>query len=201
MDLGECLEYTDEECPNCGRMRVERWSSGKHICEKCYWCVEDEAYYREEDEVSYIDAISDALRDYTCSKRSAELGILSNDLRNASAFLKQIHIYQELIEERRKSELDKYADRAALLGVNIYEAEEVATKIGISIERYLSLVESLIKWSNKNGFNYIEDISEEPIGLSDVEIRKQLKYEKNPMRIKELNKMLSSKVVRKKKRK
>lgn len=42
--LGECLDYTGEECPNCGRVRVEMWSCGKRICEKCHWCIEDEEY-------------------------------------------------------------------------------------------------------------------------------------------------------------
>lgn len=36
-----------------------------------------------------------------------------------------------------------------------------------------------------------EDIS----GLTDSQIRKMLKYEKNPMRIKQLNKMLSGKKI------
>ena len=44
-DLGEYLGYTGEPCPNCGRVRVEEYSGGKHICEKCNWCVEDEEYF------------------------------------------------------------------------------------------------------------------------------------------------------------
>ena len=55
--LGECLGYVNEKCPNCGRMRVEYWSCGKRICEKCHWCIEDQEYYYEEleDDESYID--------------------------------------------------------------------------------------------------------------------------------------------------
>lgn len=55
--LGECLGYTDEECPNCGRMRVEKWSCGKRICEKCHWCIEDKKFHYEEleDDESYAD--------------------------------------------------------------------------------------------------------------------------------------------------
>lgn len=45
--LDECLGYADFECPNCGRMRVESWSCGKHICEKCHYCVEDGEYCYE----------------------------------------------------------------------------------------------------------------------------------------------------------
>lgn len=46
--LGKCLGYTPEECPNCGHVRVERWSCGKRICEKCHWCIEDEDFCFEE---------------------------------------------------------------------------------------------------------------------------------------------------------
>ena len=42
--LGVWLGYTGECCPNCGRVRVEEWSCGKRICEKCNWCIEDENY-------------------------------------------------------------------------------------------------------------------------------------------------------------
>lgn len=63
MKLGECLGYIDEPCPKCGRVRVERWSCGKHICEKCHWVIEDETYYREEDEYAdgpdYFEAVSE----------------------------------------------------------------------------------------------------------------------------------------------
>lgn len=45
---GELIGYTGEPCPNCGRTRVEKWSCGKRICEKCHWCIEDENYYYEE---------------------------------------------------------------------------------------------------------------------------------------------------------
>lgn len=29
------IEYTANECINCGRMRVERYESGMEVCEKC----------------------------------------------------------------------------------------------------------------------------------------------------------------------
>lgn len=47
-NLGEYIGYTEEPCPNCGRMRVEKWSCGKRICEKCHWCIDDEKYYYSE---------------------------------------------------------------------------------------------------------------------------------------------------------
>jgi len=39
--LGKILGYTDKECPNCGRLRVEKFECGKEICEKCHWCITD----------------------------------------------------------------------------------------------------------------------------------------------------------------
>ena len=46
--LGKLIGYTADECPNCGRYRVEEWSCGKRVCEKCHWCIEDQNYYFEE---------------------------------------------------------------------------------------------------------------------------------------------------------
>ena len=43
------IHYVDIDCPKCGRHRVEFWNSGKHICEKCLWCIEDEEYHWELD--------------------------------------------------------------------------------------------------------------------------------------------------------
>lgn len=43
-ELGELIGYTGEACPNCGRVRVESWTCGKRICEKCHWCIEDNEY-------------------------------------------------------------------------------------------------------------------------------------------------------------
>lgn len=43
-ELGKCEGYIDKECPNCGRMRVEHYSCGKDICEKCGWSIQDKTY-------------------------------------------------------------------------------------------------------------------------------------------------------------
>lgn len=32
---GSPLKYLDKHCPNCGRYRVELFSNGKEVCEKC----------------------------------------------------------------------------------------------------------------------------------------------------------------------
>lgn len=34
-DKPEYLGYSDKECINCGRLRVEKYSNGTEICEKC----------------------------------------------------------------------------------------------------------------------------------------------------------------------
>ena len=31
------LGYSETPCPECGRLRVEKWSDGYEECEKCYW--------------------------------------------------------------------------------------------------------------------------------------------------------------------
>jgi hypothetical protein len=33
---GTPLKYMADNCVGCGRVRVELWSSGKRICEKCH---------------------------------------------------------------------------------------------------------------------------------------------------------------------
>lgn len=43
--MGECKGYIETPCPNCGRIRVEHWTCGKDICEKCHWCIQDKAYF------------------------------------------------------------------------------------------------------------------------------------------------------------
>ena len=43
--IGELVGYTDEPCPNCGRLRVERYESGLEICEKCNWCEQTKSYW------------------------------------------------------------------------------------------------------------------------------------------------------------
>jgi len=34
----------DTPCPNCGRFRLSRLSSGNHVCEVCSWHVEERNY-------------------------------------------------------------------------------------------------------------------------------------------------------------
>ena len=34
-EMGNLIGYTGENCVNCGRCRVEKWSSGLKICDKC----------------------------------------------------------------------------------------------------------------------------------------------------------------------
>lgn len=51
------IGYIDENCINCGRLRVELWDNGLKLCEKCNfdqdkqeysispWDIENEEYY------------------------------------------------------------------------------------------------------------------------------------------------------------
>lgn len=43
--IGKFVVYTGEPCPNCGRLRVERYESGLEICEKCNWCEQTKSYW------------------------------------------------------------------------------------------------------------------------------------------------------------
>ena len=43
---GYPLKYTGENCPKCGRTRVEKWTTGDRICEKCKWNIDKEKYER-----------------------------------------------------------------------------------------------------------------------------------------------------------
>ena len=44
MKLGKYLGYAETPCPNCGRLRLERYESGIEICEKCNWCPQEQRY-------------------------------------------------------------------------------------------------------------------------------------------------------------
>ena len=73
-DLGENLGYIGEPCPNCGRVRVIAYSGGKHICEKCAWCIEDNEYFdwaRYDDEVTFADYWSELEEIMTAGARNA----------------------------------------------------------------------------------------------------------------------------------
>lgn len=58
--FGEYEGYTGEECESCGRVRVEHYSEGFDICEKCRWCkqlqsfVTNEELYDEEEYGSWF---------------------------------------------------------------------------------------------------------------------------------------------------
>lgn len=41
---GKCLGYVSEPCPNCNRIRLEKYENGKHRCEKCEWSPEENNY-------------------------------------------------------------------------------------------------------------------------------------------------------------
>lgn len=118
---------------------------------------------------------------------------------------------RKLLAEERERQLAPYRLRAEALGITLEEAANMAILYGISVEDYLIGLESLVnclidyqtpKLPSLSDFveSYEEAYEEEDRGLSAAEIRKQLKYEKNPMRIKQLNKMLYgvSKKMRKK---
>ncbi len=48
--IGKLIGYTGNHCPNCGRLRVERYESGLEICEKCNWCEQTKSYWLDWEE-------------------------------------------------------------------------------------------------------------------------------------------------------
>lgn len=40
----QLCDYVDQDCEQCGRQRVCICPNGKHRCEKCNWCPEEQAY-------------------------------------------------------------------------------------------------------------------------------------------------------------
>ena len=48
--IGKLIGYTGKPCPNCGRLRVERYESGLEICEKCNWCEQTKSYWLDWEE-------------------------------------------------------------------------------------------------------------------------------------------------------
>ena len=46
----ELIGYTGESCPKCGRVRVEEYTDGTKVCEKCQWnlTINDYDYDYEE---------------------------------------------------------------------------------------------------------------------------------------------------------
>ena len=47
--LGRCEKYTGKPCVKCGRYRVEHYSNGFDVCEKCRWCEQLNNYVEDED--------------------------------------------------------------------------------------------------------------------------------------------------------
>lgn len=112
---------------------------------------------------------------------------------NAIEEMKKFIHDRELSKEERERRLEHYRLRAESLGVTIEELENMAVYNCMSIEACLGLIESLSDFSTRKPpslADLVEVFEEKDCGLSAADIRKQLKYEKNPMRIKQLNKML-----------
>lgn len=47
--IGSYIKYTGQPCPKCGRYRLELYTSGLSICEKCLYCVEEQRYIPEDE--------------------------------------------------------------------------------------------------------------------------------------------------------
>ena len=65
---GNCGEYIRKPCEKCGRHRVEHWSKGFDICEKCGWCEQLNEYIDETDE-GYFDSCGECKDFNVCSNQ------------------------------------------------------------------------------------------------------------------------------------
>jgi ribosomal protein L37AE/L43A len=54
--IGATVWYIGDPCPKCGRFRVERYTCGRSICEKCHYCVEEDRYVTDE-EISPLEEV------------------------------------------------------------------------------------------------------------------------------------------------
>ena len=167
--LGKCLGYTATECPNCGRVRVEVWVNGrnvKRICEKCHWCIEEGGYYHEELEEpdEGIYMAMMSREEHDLAHLSAQLAATNFKAPNSLLVAYPTHMWLDI--EKAWGELKEQV-------LNSCEP----------------LVYSLSEFAEKIGFSRDDDGSV----LTDVEIKRMLKHEKNPMRIKQLNKLLYGK--------
>ena len=64
--FGNCGEYIRKPCVKCGRHRVEHWSKGFDICEKCGWCEQLNQYINDGDE-RYFDSCGECKHFDACS--------------------------------------------------------------------------------------------------------------------------------------
>lgn len=48
-EYGKWLGYSSKPCPNCGRVRLERYENGKEVCEKCGWSPQEHRYVDSEE--------------------------------------------------------------------------------------------------------------------------------------------------------
>ena len=120
--------------------------------------------------------------------------IIPDDGKSTVDALRQMVIYERTLAEEREKQLQLYRERAEAIGVTFEQLEHMSITHGASIESCLCVLEAFLVPETKSSsladfVEIFEDKDEEE--LDAATIRKQLKYEKNPMRIKQLNKMLS----------
>ena len=122
----------------------------------------------------------------------------------------------EIHNEHSMSRWSEIEDRCEKLGYDIRLVAGYAQVMNTDIEHCLDLMEQIeakveedrkrigslsLCFDTINERNLFKPEPEDGPGLSEAQIKKQLKYEKNPMRIKQLNIMLNKKRKENKRRK
>lgn len=151
-------------------------------------------------------------RSLTTLKEALNVGIISEGSTTTSQFIKSLDEMKkrltEIHNEYAMSRWSEIENRCEKLGYDIRLVAGYAQVMNTDIEHCLDLMEqieakveedrkrvvalSLVFDNPANRNLYIPEPEEGP-GLSEAQIKKQLKYEKNPMRIKQLNIMLNKK--------
>lgn len=151
-------------------------------------------------------------RSLTTLKEALNVATISEGGNTASQFLKSLdEAKKRLAEIHKEHALKRWSEieaRCEKLGYDIRLVAGYAQVMNTDIEHCLDLMEEIaakveedrkrvvalsLCFDTINERNLFKPEPDEGPGLSEAQIKKQLKYEKNPMRIKQLNIMLNKK--------
>lgn len=151
-------------------------------------------------------------RSLTTLKEKLNVATISEGRTTTEQFIKSLDdMKKRLTEIHNEYAMGRWSEieaRCEKLGCDVRIVAAYAQAMNTDIEHCLDLMEQIeakveedrkrivslsLCFDNVNERNLFKPEPEEEPGLSEAQIKKQLKYEKNPMRIKQLNIMLNKK--------
>lgn len=143
------------------------------------------------------------------------IGDGEHKLSSLSDFFERMELMRDEIMKAYNEEFKKdLEDRANKFGLTVDDLTRYSISLDIDLENCMAAIERLSETMRINSeatrlpalifdtpiskLSEYYDTSDDTPNLTDSQIRKMLKYEKNPMRIKQLNQMLSGKKKRRK---